>query len=311
MSLMAEGMYLWWMASQNSSAGRGSPAAGRLVGLPEGKSYLVGATPLTIGREPSSNVPVHSEEVSRSHAYILRTPQGFLLVDSSLHGTYVNAERVQAQRILADGDVIQVGGHSFRFDLRSDGAHPAASPPALPRTAGDQPIRHHGSDRCARHREGSAGADPDRAVDAAGTGARLDQALRPQRGGRNRHGAAGSWLVQQVTGSVVAAAYGAALGEGLGFYGLLVIREMIQEAYFAGARRAPYGTSEMMRSWRGLLLEFGPAELVDTGLIRPLAMALCTTVMGWGLGIVVGKLVADVAFYLPVIWIYERRRRQP
>ncbi|MDQ3209521.1 MAG: FHA domain-containing protein [Gemmatimonadota bacterium] len=61
-------------------------AAGRLVGLPDGRSYIIGAVPLTIGREPSSNVPVHSEEVSRSHAYILG-PQGFLLVDSSLHGT--------------------------------------------------------------------------------------------------------------------------------------------------------------------------------------------------------------------------------
>jgi pSer/pThr/pTyr-binding forkhead associated (FHA) protein len=94
------------------------PDAGRLVCLPGGKSYLVGGVPLTIGRGPSSDVPVHSEEISRSHAYILRTPQGFLLVDSSLHGTYVNAERVQGQRILADGDVIQIGGHSFRFDLR-------------------------------------------------------------------------------------------------------------------------------------------------------------------------------------------------
>lgn len=76
-------------------------------------------------------MPVHSEEVSRSHAYILRTPQGFLLVDSSLHGTYVNAERVQAQRMLADGDVIQIGGHSFRFDLRSAEPHQAGAPPTV------------------------------------------------------------------------------------------------------------------------------------------------------------------------------------
>jgi pSer/pThr/pTyr-binding forkhead associated (FHA) protein len=294
------------MASQNSGAGRASLAAGRLVGLPDGKSYLVGATPLTIGREPSSNVPVHSEEVSRSHAYILRTPQGFLLVDSSLHGTYVNAERVQAQRILADGDVIQVGGHSFRFDLRSADPAPASPEPLeTSQYATTVPTGAHATGKV-----------------------RLALALteQPSRQGRvrrwlKRYGPSevagigtalgASWLVQQATGSVVAAAYGAALGEGLGFYGSLVIREMIQEAYFAGARRAPYGVSEMMRSWRGLLLEFGPAELLDTGLIRPLAMALCTTVMGWGLGIVVGKLLADVAFYLPVIWVYERRRRQP
>jgi pSer/pThr/pTyr-binding forkhead associated (FHA) protein len=91
--------------------------AGRLVCLPDGKSYVIGAAPLTIGREPGSNVPVHREEVSRSHAHILRTPQGFLLVDTSLHGTYVNDERVQTQRILAAGDVIRICGQSFRFEL--------------------------------------------------------------------------------------------------------------------------------------------------------------------------------------------------
>jgi hypothetical protein len=118
----------------------------------------------------------------------------------------------------------------------------------------------------------------------------------------------GSWLVQQASGSVIAATYGASFGEALGFYDSLVTREMIQGAYFAGARRAPYGASEMIRTWRGLLLEFGPAELLDTGLIRPLAMALCTGLLGWGLGIVAGKILADVAFYLPVIWVYARRR---
>jgi len=84
------------------------PAAGRLVSLPGDQSYFIGATPLTIGRGPESDVPVHSEDVSRNHAYLLRTPQGFLLVDSSLHGSYVNGVRVQAQRLLVDGDVVQV-----------------------------------------------------------------------------------------------------------------------------------------------------------------------------------------------------------
>jgi hypothetical protein len=39
-------------------------------------------------------------------------------------------------------------------------------------------------------------------------------------------------------------------------------------------------------------------------------MGVCTSLLGWGPGIVVGKLVADMVFYLPVIWIYERRQRK-
>lgn len=94
--------------------------AARLVSLADGRAWLIGTLPLTIGREPSSDVPVHHQDVSRRHAYVLRTPQGFLLVDQSLHGTFLNGERVQAQCILHDGDVVEVGHLSFCFDLSTD-----------------------------------------------------------------------------------------------------------------------------------------------------------------------------------------------
>ena len=83
------------MATPNSSSGL-TPVAARLVSLPAGRSYLVGAVPLTIGREPSSAVPVHREDVSRSHACILRTPEGFLLRG---HGLYTwGDDLAQARR---------------------------------------------------------------------------------------------------------------------------------------------------------------------------------------------------------------------
>ena len=293
------------MASPDNSSR--SPVAGRLVSLPTGKSYLIGAAPLTIGREPSSIVPVHSEEVSRSHAYILRTPQGFLLVDSSLHGTYVNATRVQAQQVLKDGDVIQIGDQSFRFDLRSTDPAAGLDPPSVPETS------QHA-------RPTPAGARPTGKLglalsltDRGSWQSRVKTWIRrygPSEIAGIAMALGGSWLGYRATGSIIVGAYAGSLGEALGFYGSLVTREMIQEAYFAGARRAPYGPAEMLRTWRGLLLEFGPAELLDTGVIRPLMMALFTGLLGWGPGIVVGKLLADIAFYLPVIYVYELRRRR-
>jgi hypothetical protein len=248
--------------------------------------------------------------VSRAHAYLLRTPQGFLLVDSSLHGTYVNGERVQAQRLLAAGDVVQVGNRSFRFDLRrlepppTDSAHPAGD---LPETS--QHPRTIPRDARATGKVGLALA----LAEQASWKHRVRTWIKrygPSEVAGIAMALGGAWLLQWASGSVIAAAYGASIGEGVGFYGSLVIREMIQEAYFAGARRAPYGASEVMRTWRGLLLEFGPAELLDSGLVRPLAMGVGISLLGWGPGIVVGKLVADMAFYLPVIWIYERRQRK-
>jgi FHA domain-containing protein len=218
-------------------------------------------------------------------------------VDSSLHGTYVNGERIQAQRLLADGDVVRVGNQSFRFELRTVELPSGADRPPgeLPETSQHPRTLPHDS----------------LATGKVGLVLALTEETSWRRRVRrwfSRYGPSevagiamalgGSWLVQRASGSALAAAYGASIGEALGFYGSLVIREMIQEAYFAGARRAPYGGAEMIRTWRGLLPEFGPSELLDIGLIRPLAMGICTSLLGWGPGIVLGKLVADLAFYL-------------
>ena len=95
---------------------------------------------------------------------------------------------------------------------------------------------------------------------------------------------------------------------GAGIYGYLVTREMIKEAYSRlSCAAGPYGAAEIIRTCRGLLLEFGPAECwipatqaAGDGRLHRFSV---------GTGIVLGKVVADVAFYLPVIWIYERRRQ--
>ena len=58
------------------------------------------------------------------------------------------------------------------------------------------------------------------------------------------------------------------------------------------------------------MIEFGPAEILDTGLIRPLTMGVGTRLVGRMLGVPLGKLAADVTFYVPVILIYDWRRRR-
>jgi hypothetical protein len=118
----------------------------------------------------------------------------------------------------------------------------------------------------------------------------------------------GSWLMTAATGNPILAPYGGSFGEALGVYGSLVTREMIQEPYVAGSQRQPFGVREVIRTCRRLFLEFGPAELLDTGPDSPPAMGLKMYAFGSGVGIVVGKFLADIVFYLPVIWIYERRR---
>ena len=195
--------------------------------------------------------------MSRGHAYLLRTPQGFLLVDSSLHGTYVNGERVQAQRLLADGDVVQVGDRSFRFDLRRLEPSPTGRAPArdLPETS--QHPRTIPRDARATGKVGLALALTERSSWKARIAVWIKR-YGPSELAGLALAFGGWWLMRTATGSAIVAAYGASIGESLGFYGYLVTREMIKEAYFAGARRAPYGAAEIMRTWRGLSSNLAP-----------------------------------------------------
>jgi len=105
---------------------------GRLVSLTDGREYTIVTASLVLGREAGCDVVVPGKDVSRRHAEIVASPKGYLLVDSSTNGVFVNDERIQGQRLLARADVIRIGEESFRFysDQAAPQAGPAASAPA-------------------------------------------------------------------------------------------------------------------------------------------------------------------------------------
>jgi hypothetical protein len=118
----------------------------------------------------------------------------------------------------------------------------------------------------------------------------------------------GSLAARALTGSEIAAAYGGAIGENLGYYGIIVGREVAHDRRAAFAAGRVYGLAGAGRTARNLAMEFGVAEVFDSGVLRPLAMGLGARVFGSGVGVIVGKLAADLTFYVPVICAYELRR---
>jgi DNA-binding response OmpR family regulator len=69
---------------------------------------LVGDTVL-IGRGLDADICVLDRQVSRHHARIRRTEDGYLLEDlDSKNGTHLNGAMIKSPEILQDGDVIQV-----------------------------------------------------------------------------------------------------------------------------------------------------------------------------------------------------------
>jgi hypothetical protein len=102
-------------------------------------------------------------------------------------------------------------------------------------------------------------------------------------------------------GAAVATAYAGTIGDGVGFYAVLFVRDL---------RRQPPGRRGRLASTlRGLVLEFGPAELLDSVMVRPLAMYLAARWLGNATaGVIAGKFAADAVFYALAIMAYEARK---
>ena len=120
----------------------------------------------------------------------------------------------------------------------------------------------------------------------------------------------GYFTVLGMTQNPVASAYGGSIGESLGFFGVMLVREIAADQARAKRRLASYGPRQLSATIHGLLVEFGPAELLDVALIGPLAMGVASYYLGPGIGILLGKLASDIVFYGYAIFASEMRKRQ-
>src|SRR5438552_2872810 len=70
---------------------------------------------IVVGRDPASDVELPDDSVSRRHAMIEPTDDGYVVSDlGSANGTYVNETRIDSRR-LGSGDRIRFGNHIFKF----------------------------------------------------------------------------------------------------------------------------------------------------------------------------------------------------
>ena len=113
--------------------------------------------------------------------------------------------------------------------------------------------------------------------------------------------------VDAATGDRVAASFAAAIGDNLAYYGWLLAGEIRHRAALA---RGPLRRLRVVpAALRSLACEFGPAEALDTTIVRPVCTAAFTALAGAAPGVLLAKVVADLAFYVPVIGMQELRPR--
>src|SRR6185295_3928038 len=93
---------------------------------------------VTLGRHPANTLRLADREVSKEHAAIEPTPNGFVLKDlGSSNGTFVNGRRVRELR-LKEGDEIALG--NSRLIFHSGENAPQASSPGVTVMQGAQSV---------------------------------------------------------------------------------------------------------------------------------------------------------------------------
>lgn len=121
---------------------------------------------------------------------------------------------------------------------------------------------------------------------------------------------AGASLVYFLTGNRIIAAYGGAIGENIGYYGLIISKDIRKSIRTHKDKKLKYGLRSFAKDVRNLFVEFGLSETLDSFIIRPFAMYVFPIILGsYTLGIVVGKFAADITFYIPTIIFYEIRKK--
>lgn len=112
----------------------------------------------------------------------------------------------------------------------------------------------------------------------------------------------------QLTGSYAAAVVAGTVGSSAGYYATAYLNG-VRWAYGATAGRHPAVRVLVANGLavRSIAVEFGPAEAIDSLVVRPAALyagpfLVGSTALGW----VLGSVAADLAFYAMAIVSYER-----
>jgi phosphoserine phosphatase RsbU/P len=104
-------------AISHHSSGSGVFPALVFVQGSDQKNIVLNRTPFTVGRKVDKDLVIADPRVSRDHAQILQEGQDFFLVDlGSKHGTFVNGERIERQK-LDRGDRLEFGARDSAYIL--------------------------------------------------------------------------------------------------------------------------------------------------------------------------------------------------
>jgi amino acid transporter len=118
-------------------------------------------------------------------------------------------------------------------------------------------------------------------------------------------------LTHFFSSNLIVIAYAGSLGEAIGFYSTVFTQHIIRANKKNRDQQKAFSFAELIKIIGTIALEFGPAGLLDGLVLRPFFMFIFPGILkNFTIGILVGKLVGDITFYLLVIMSYEIKKHR-
>ena len=119
-----------------------------------------------------------------------------------------------------------------------------------------------------------------------------------------------AWLIMEQSGDRVLAAFVGSAIASVVFYFTVAFSDVRKSIKQHKIDNEKYKTKSFLIDFRNLIIEFGPAELLDVLAVRPFFMYLIPKLTGdFLLGTFIGKMIADVIFFIPAIIMFELRMK--
>lgn len=101
-------------------------------------------------------------------------------------------------------------------------------------------------------------------------------------------------------------AYIGTIGESVGFYSTVFIQQFISLTRIRKLQNKSMNYLDLLKVFYGIILEFGIAGFIDSMFIRPFLLYIFPIILhNFSLGIIVGKLLGDICFYLIAMLSYK------
>ena len=119
-----------------------------------------------------------------------------------------------------------------------------------------------------------------------------------------------AWFVFIFTQNRILAAFVGAWTENVGYYGFIMLREVRLKKKQHKEQNKKYGFASFFKMLFHLFVEFGPAEYLDSFVIRPFYLYFFPFfISNFAVALFVGQMAANVTFYIPTIFSYEMKKK--